>query len=178
MVSRCGEFSLETLEALRNRIIKLGGPRDGEDVFQDVCLKLLSGPKAKRSLAGLAMCIARSKLCDTRRQRALHPQCLFDHVREPSGWEGNPELELECRESAELLDRALAKLSPGNRVAFLAKYDQQQRDQQAANDLGITRETFRTRHTRARKQLQRLLCPAELLPLHQDFATLLSARSD
>jgi RNA polymerase sigma factor (sigma-70 family) len=170
MARRCGKSTLETLQALRDRIIKLGGWRDGEDVFQDVCVGVLTGSKATRSLPGLIMRIARSRLCDMWRQRGRHPQCPLDAVPEPSSWDENPQVNLERRESEELLERALGKLSPCNRTAFLAKYLQHQKDQQAADELGITLETFRTRYKRARNQLKRLLCPPEALPLHPDFA--------
>ena len=97
---------------------------------------------------------------------------------EPWSRDGNPQVNLEQRESMELLEHALDKLSPCNRTAFLAKYQRHQKDQHAADDLGIRLGTFRTRYKRARNQLKRLLCLPEVSPLHPGFVVTPCAQFD
>jgi len=149
---------VDTLLHLEPLIRRMGEPSHGEDLYQEVCVRILSRVHHADSPRRLILKIAKDLTIDIiRRERRRSCRSLnTDGVQsvcvglDPiSAFEKN---ELRCR-----VNSAIDKLHPKQAEVIRARYHLGEPDQMTARRLRVSVETIRTRRKAATKRLKRSL---------------------
>jgi RNA polymerase sigma factor (sigma-70 family) len=145
--------TLKTLETLKPEILKNACKNEAEDIYQDVCLKVLKEssdyPWTKASLKATA----RNLAIDKHRRRTRVPFRPLETTWELCSQDRNPHQALEAQEQAETLRTALNRLRPEVRDLLLS--EEPVRDLAVRH--GVPIETVRTRMKRAKQDLTKHL---------------------
>lgn len=147
----------------------LGNAADADDAAQDVFLKAFNGLRGFRPEAALATWLYRIAVnaCIDRRRRPFF-RALLRRVADGAGEEvvdvpsrdPSPERLLEAKQIARAIDAALARLSPKLRAAIVLKELEGLSYEEIAEVLEVSLGTVKSRISRARDELQRLLSVA------------------
>jgi RNA polymerase sigma-70 factor (ECF subfamily) len=159
----------EIVRAHQGRILTLcrfmlGNASDAEDAAQDVFLKAfraLGGFRPEAALGTWLYRIAVNTCIDRRRRPFL--LSLFssnedgERANEPRSTAPSPEKLLEAREISRAIEGALARLSPKLRAAIVLKEIEDLSYEQIAEVLDVSLGTVKSRISRAREDLQKIL---------------------
>jgi RNA polymerase sigma-70 factor (ECF subfamily) len=148
-------YARDVWRAIRRMV---GSSNDVEDVVHAVFLKVpeiashYDGRSSCRAwLCGIAVRTAmRHRRGFGRLQRML---ASFAHTVDAAAPSASPEREASGREELEVFERALAKLSPKKRAAFVLVEIEGLTPEQVARSLDVPAATVRTRLFHARKEL-------------------------
>src|SRR5262245_2606247 len=130
-----------------------------EDLVQETFLKAFRGLKrfqAGSNFRAWLFCIAHNSFANHRRATARVRHTLPEDV--PQRGEG-PVEQVVTREALQLLGKAVAKLPPDFRAAFLLRAEEDLSFREIAQALDLTEETARWRVFKARQKLLSMLAP-------------------
>ena len=135
-----------------------GNPQDGEDLYQDVwvaCLERASAYDWSNPQDGRIRNMARNLWIRERRRRQVrHTESIVTDPPETTGIP--PAAGQEAVEREAIVAVALRLLDPIYREVVHRTFFLQQPPEQIARELGLPRETIRTRLKRAKNQLRAL----------------------
>ncbi len=138
---------------------------DAEDVTQDVLLQVVRKLPTFRGEAALPTWLHRitvNAALSHRRKRAVREErrdrTALDPARAPERRRG-PEEQLVGRETRQLIDRAVAGLSPDHRAVFLLADVEGLPNAVIAGRLGLSLPAVKSRLHRARQELRHALAP-------------------
>lgn len=138
-----------------------------EDIVSEVFIDVWRGAgnfKAKSQVTTWLLAIARNKAISTLRRRL--PTCSDAPVAvdlvDPSD---DPELAMYHRDRAQIMRACLARLSPPHREVIDLVYYHERSIDEAAQIVGVSRNTIKSRVLHARRQMAKLLAavPVEIL---------------
>lgn len=181
--AQAGELAaFEALVARHERLIYTiarritGSDPDAEDVTQQTFLSALEGLDGFRGDASFGSWLRRIathaalKILRKRRglptvslEAATEPQEGYDTVPHPefiADWKESPETLVEKRETARLIDEALAQLDEKHRLVFLLRDVEGLSVRETAEELGLSEANVKVRLLRARLQLRERLTAA------------------
>lgn len=164
------EFS-RMVDAYSSRLYRLalkmlGNQQDAEDVLQETFLKAfrhLSGFDGRSSVSTWLYRIAANEALMLMRKKRLPTFSLDEPLEGEEGeteplqivdWCCIPEHELMNEEARQQLDKAVQKLPPNLRMAFLLRDIEDLSTQEAAEVLGLSENALKTRLSRARLRLR------------------------
>lgn len=147
----------------------LGDPLEAEDVLQDTFLKAFRGLdkfEGRSQMGTWLYRIAANEALMRLRKREPTMVSMDQEIEQPDGtelprqledWCCLPEGEFMTAEAQEQLDRAVERLSPALRAAFVLRDLQGLSTREAAETLGISEAALKTRLSRARLELREQL---------------------
>jgi RNA polymerase sigma-70 factor, ECF subfamily len=161
------------IESRRARLTRmatsmLGDPAEAEDVVQESAIRALRGRQAFRSEADVCswfqrICIntcretARKRTSDEHRVEAAHREQLW---RDP-GYSVDPEAVAVALESGERIRKAIASLTPDQRLAVVLHDLQGWKAREIAEESGLPVPTVKSHLRRGRQALVTLLAEPE-----------------
>jgi RNA polymerase sigma-70 factor (ECF subfamily) len=150
----------------------LNNPEDAEEVVQEAVLKALSHLAGFRGEAKLSTWLIKITINEARLKLRKDRRHLYESVDEQAvnqdgeyspkdfaDWREVPSEALQLKELREALKRAIASLPPKYREVLILRDVQQLRIEEAAQILGITEGSVKSRLLRARLQLRDALAP-------------------
>jgi RNA polymerase sigma-70 factor (ECF subfamily) len=134
---------------------------DAQDLTQEVFLRILRNVRTFRSGGGCSFQVwmarlTRNLLIDNYRRRR-HDRVTERLSKEPHAVDSRPDRMLVARELRGHLNAALRKLSPELRETLILREIEEMEYRQIARHLGIPEGTVKSRLSRARAELARLL---------------------
>jgi RNA polymerase sigma-70 factor (ECF subfamily) len=134
--------------------VRLGGPRDADDLTQEIFLRVFAGLDSFRGGAGFSTWVYRVAINECLRYRRAAPPASRPLSVEPVAQDHAPDRRLE---QADILEQALQRLEPPLRAVFLLRHSEGMDYKQISAVLGIPISTAATRLARARAELKRFL---------------------
>lgn len=129
----------------------VGDRHEAEDVFQDVCLELMSRLddfSDERAAAWIKIAVVHRAVDRLRRRRAAPPESVAEAEAAPIG--SDPD-----RRNA--VDRALRRLTPRQQEIVVRRLIKNESFAELSRDLGISETTAKTHFTRAVCELRTIL---------------------
>ncbi len=136
----------------------VGSKTDAEDVFQDVWTRMyrLRGEmKTVLKFSGLLFTVARNLSLNAIRDRKLLPNISIEEA--PDADLASPNRDIEDMDLRDMLERALLRLPPGQREAFILREYFGYSYDEVAGITGTTTVTSKTRAWRARERLRTMI---------------------
>ena len=145
---------LGQFQALRNVIVGIGGQNDGEDLYQDLFIKMVLVHKKENQSPGAIVLAAQRLHIDNHRKQKRTQN--FEEFPEPHTTDACPLISLDNQEKKERLRKACEQLLPPYKEVIYALI-RGETDQETAAHLECSVETVRTRKKRATERLRRLV---------------------